>query len=128
MNARANKLASHLREQGVGPDVLVSICLPKSAEQILCILAILKAGGAFVPLDPDNPAEKNNLIVQDVSAMLVITTEDYVPIFNDSMKSVQVLDIFDIDCQRNHDGNFQNPGLTPDHLAYYLPQVHLLWN
>lgn len=76
LNCRANQLAGYLVEKGVGPDTLVPICLPKSAEMIASILAILKAGGAFVPLDPDNPPERNNFIVNDVSARIVLTDEN----------------------------------------------------
>ena len=120
LNAKANRLARYLVERGVRPDSLVPICLPKSTEQIICILAILKAGGAFVPLDPDNPAERNNFIVRDVSARLVLTNEDYAPIFNGSQDNLRVLDIFDIDCDQYYDANLQVPGLTPENLAYAI--------
>ncbi|HEY9653971.1 MAG TPA: AMP-binding protein, partial [Crinalium sp.] len=52
LNARANQLARHLQTLGVGPDVLVGLCVDRSLEMLVGILAILKAGGAYVPLDP----------------------------------------------------------------------------
>ncbi|NKI72834.1 AMP-binding protein, partial [Collimonas pratensis] len=52
LNAQANRLAHYLRERGVGPDVLVGICVERSLEMVVGLLAILKAGGAYVPLDP----------------------------------------------------------------------------
>ncbi|HEY0607039.1 MAG TPA: condensation domain-containing protein, partial [Herpetosiphonaceae bacterium] len=58
LNARANQLAHHLRDQGVGPDVLVALMVERSLEMIVGMLAILKAGGAYVPLDPSYPAER----------------------------------------------------------------------
>ncbi|WP_162886842.1 AMP-binding protein, partial [Pseudomonas syringae] len=58
LNARANQLAHRLRESGVGPDVLVGICVERSLELVIGLLAIIKAGGAYVPLDPDYPEDR----------------------------------------------------------------------
>src|SRR5207244_10027888 len=55
LNERANRLAHHLVERGVGPEVLVAVCLERSPQAIVALLAILKAGGAYVPLDPAHP-------------------------------------------------------------------------
>ena len=52
LNARANQLGHYLRAAGVGPEVLVGLCLERSVEMIVAVLGILKAGGAFVPLNP----------------------------------------------------------------------------
>ena len=52
LNARANQLAHHLRELGVGPDERVALCVERSLEMVVALLGILKAGGAYVPLDP----------------------------------------------------------------------------
>lgn len=70
---QANRLAYRLRERGVGPDVLVGLCLERSAEQMLGLLAILKAGGAYVPLDPHLPAERLHYQVEDAKLALVLT-------------------------------------------------------
>src|SRR5204863_5751349 len=58
LNARANQLAHHLIALGVGPEVLVGICMERSLELIVGLLAILKAGGAYVPMDPSYPNER----------------------------------------------------------------------
>ena len=58
LNRRANQLAHYLREQGVGPEVLVGVMLERSVGLVVSLLAILKAGGAYVPLDSDYPAER----------------------------------------------------------------------
>ena len=58
LNARANRLAHHLRSLGVKPDSLVAICVERSLEMVVGLLGILKAGGAYVPLDPAYPEER----------------------------------------------------------------------
>ncbi|WP_037664113.1 AMP-binding protein, partial [Streptomyces aurantiacus] len=58
LNARANRLARHLRSLGVGPDVLVALCLPRSEHLMVAVLAVLKAGGGYVPVDPASPADR----------------------------------------------------------------------
>ncbi|PBP52277.1 hypothetical protein CCL18_24180, partial [Pseudomonas syringae] len=65
LNARANQLAHRLRESGVGPDVLVGICVERSLELVIGLLAIIKAGGAYVPLDPDYPEDRLAYMMQD---------------------------------------------------------------
>src|SRR5207253_10306258 len=57
LEARANQLAHHLRAFGVGPEVMVGLCIERSFEMVIGVLGILKAGGAYLPLDPDYPRE-----------------------------------------------------------------------
>ncbi|MFH7359723.1 amino acid adenylation domain-containing protein, partial [Pseudomonas syringae group genomosp. 7] len=73
LNARANQLAHRLRESGVGPDVLVGICVERSVELVIGLLAIIKAGGAYVPLDPDYPEERLAYMMQDSAIGLLLT-------------------------------------------------------
>ncbi|MCQ8129233.1 non-ribosomal peptide synthetase, partial [Methylomonas rivi] len=75
LNAKANQLAHYLIERGVGPDVLVGICLERSLEMVIGLLGILKAGGAYVPLDPNYPAERRALIFADAGVKLLLTRE-----------------------------------------------------
>ncbi|WP_217215552.1 non-ribosomal peptide synthetase [Streptomyces sp. AC550_RSS872] len=65
LNAAANRLARHLIDLGVGPDVIVALCLPPSADLVVAMLAVLKAGGAYLPLDPTHPAERIRLLLAD---------------------------------------------------------------
>ena len=78
LNARANQLAHHLISLGVGPEVLVGICLERSLELIVGLLGILKAGGAYVPFDPAWPSERARLVMEDARLAAVVTQRDYV--------------------------------------------------
>ena len=73
LNRRANQLAHYLREQGVGPDTLVGLCVERSLEMVVGMLGILKAGGAYVPLDPGYPAERLEYMVSDSGPAVVLT-------------------------------------------------------
>jgi amino acid adenylation domain-containing protein len=73
LNRRADQLASYLRTLGVGPEVLVGICLNRSLEMIVSILGVLKAGGAYVPLDPTYPPERLALMLEDAQVPLLLT-------------------------------------------------------
>ncbi|HAU1796579.1 TPA: amino acid adenylation domain-containing protein, partial [Legionella pneumophila] len=73
LNEKANQLAHYLREQGVGPEVLVAICCERSLEMVVGILAILKAGGAYVPLDPSYPKERLQFMLKDTKAPLLLS-------------------------------------------------------
>ncbi|HWA24157.1 MAG TPA: condensation domain-containing protein, partial [Lacunisphaera sp.] len=80
LEGKANRLARRLREEhGVGPDVLVGICLERSLEMVVGILGILKAGGAYVPLDPEYPVERLNFMLED-SAVQVVLTKRALPV------------------------------------------------
>lgn len=72
LDRRANRLAHHLRAGGVGPEVLVGLCMRRSVDAVVGLLAILKAGGAYVPLDPDYPQERLRFTLDDAAPRLVL--------------------------------------------------------
>ncbi|MFE2752770.1 amino acid adenylation domain-containing protein [Actinosynnema sp. NPDC059335] len=72
LNARANRLARRLRDLGVGPDVPVALCQDRSLGMITSLLAVLKAGGVYVPLEPELPLERMTYMLREVSAHLVL--------------------------------------------------------
>src|SRR5262249_36495499 len=72
--AAADRLARHLRELGVGPEAVVGICLERSLDLVVGLLAIWQAGGAYLPLDPAYPAERLAFMVADAGARVVLST------------------------------------------------------
>ena len=76
LDARANQLAHRLHRMGVGPEVLVGVCLQRSPEMIVSLLGVLKAGGAYVPLDWRFPVNRLAYLLDDTGAPVVITTSD----------------------------------------------------
>jgi nonribosomal peptide synthetase DhbF len=74
LNAQANRLAHFLIREGIGPENLVALALPRSGEMVVCLLAILKSGAAYLPLDPDYPAERLAYMLQDAHPACVLTT------------------------------------------------------
>src|SRR5262249_6224608 len=76
LDARANRLARHLHALGPGPESLVRVLLDRSAEMAVAILAILKAGAAYLPLDPTYPRERLAFMVLDSGVAVILTREE----------------------------------------------------
>lgn len=89
LNGRANQLAHLLQARSVGPETRVGICLARSPELIVGQLGVLKAGGAFVSLDPDYPWERIDFLLQDAQVSILLTSHDLLPNF--SRQSLQVI-------------------------------------
>ncbi|WP_344571013.1 amino acid adenylation domain-containing protein, partial [Kitasatospora viridis] len=77
LNARANRLARALAEAGAGPDAVVALALPRSVESVVAVLAVLKAGAAFLSLDPGYPAERLAFMLADAAPAVVLTDEGW---------------------------------------------------
>uniref|UniRef100_UPI000AE84FD9 non-ribosomal peptide synthetase n=1 Tax=Actinomadura kijaniata TaxID=46161 RepID=UPI000AE84FD9 len=74
LNARANRLARYLAAREIGPEGFVALALPRSVELVVAVLAVLKAGAAYVPIDPDHPADRTALMLDDAGPVIAITT------------------------------------------------------
>src|SRR6266700_3074384 len=74
LESRANRLARHLRRRGVGPGSMVAMLLPRSVDAYASLLGILKAGAAYVPIDPEYPAERVAYILDNSGAVALVTT------------------------------------------------------
>ncbi|MEW2378725.1 amino acid adenylation domain-containing protein [Micromonospora sp. NPDC047812] len=120
LDARANRLAHHLREHGVGPDTLVAVCLDRSPELVVALLAVLKAGGAYVPLDPTHPAERLTELLRD-SAPVAVLAHAATRATLDGLTAAPLVDL-DADAHRWADRptTDPDPGTRPDHLAYVI--------
>ncbi len=73
-DARANRLARHLIDLGVGPESVVGLSIRRSVELLVGMYAIVKAGGAYVPLDPDHPAERNGYVLESAQPVCILST------------------------------------------------------
>ncbi|WP_281902048.1 non-ribosomal peptide synthetase [Micromonospora humidisoli] len=117
---RARRLAGRLRTVGVGPDVPVAVCLPRTANLVVALLAVLQAGGAYVPVDTGYPVVRQEQILTDSGARAVITTvelDDHLPHPADRV----VLHV-DRDASADESPTVGDPGPHPDpaNLAYIL--------
>ncbi|KRD23275.1 non-ribosomal peptide synthetase [Streptomyces sp. Root264] len=77
LNRRANRLARRLARQGVGPETVVAVLAGRTAELVVLLLAVLKAGGAYLPLEPQYPAERLRYLLEDSGARLVLAEERF---------------------------------------------------
>ncbi|WP_345130507.1 amino acid adenylation domain-containing protein, partial [Dactylosporangium darangshiense] len=92
LEARANRLARHLRRLGVGPEVVVGMALERGLDMVVGLLAIWKAGGAYLPLDPDYPADRLAYMVEDSGASVVLGTAEAVARLTGRAGTVALLD------------------------------------
>lgn len=79
LNARSNQLAHFLQSLGVGPDVLVGVCVERSVDMVAALLGVLKAGGAYVPLDPMYPSDRLTFLLEDAKPQVLITQQMLLP-------------------------------------------------
>ncbi|RKG75337.1 non-ribosomal peptide synthetase, partial [Corallococcus terminator] len=119
LDARANQLAWHLRALGVGPEVTVGLCLERSAESIVALLAVLKAGGAFVPLDPTAPAARRSFILRDSGASVLLTRQALADAWRPEVREVVCLDT-DRKAWAELSSEAPSSNAGPESLAYVL--------
>jgi amino acid adenylation domain-containing protein len=94
LNRRANQLASYLRKSGVGPEVCVGVFLERCLETLVTMMAIWKAGGAYLPLDPQLPQERISFLLRDASPAVVLTRAEMV---SDLPLAAAASEIFSVD-------------------------------
>jgi natural product biosynthesis luciferase-like monooxygenase protein len=120
LNERANQLAHYLRSAGVGPDVLVGLHLERSLAMMVGLLGIHKAGGAYLPLDPDFPADRLKFMLTDSQATVVLTQQELIPnlAIDPDLRQIAIDTMWDEIAQQP----ITNPdsGVQPANLSYII--------
>jgi amino acid adenylation domain-containing protein/thioester reductase-like protein len=119
LNHRANQLAQALKKLGVGPEVLVGVCIERSPEVIVAFLAVLKAGGAYIPLDPVYPTERLAFMIEDSQMSVLLSQQSFLNVFPQQSLPVICLDA-DWSEVAQESGENPDSGVTPDNLAYVI--------
>ncbi|MBL1110694.1 amino acid adenylation domain-containing protein, partial [Streptomyces sp. 5-8] len=92
LNSRANRLARLLMDRGAGPEGLVALALPRSVEQVVAVYATVKAGAAYLPVDPEYPVDRIAYMIEDARPVCVLTTRDTLPFLPADASTVVVDD------------------------------------
>ncbi len=119
LNRRANRLAHHLRGLGVGPETLVGVCLPRSIDLPVALLGVLKAGGAYLPVDPSYPAERVAVMLESSGAPLILTTTQLEGLTRTARARVLCLDA-EHEAIDRHGPENPPASATGDNLAYVI--------
>jgi len=118
LESRANAVARELQTKGVGPGAIVAVLLPRCAEMVVAVLGVLKAGGAYLPVDPAYPRDRQTLMLEETRARAIVTRSDLVPALPPTDAAVVPLDAVRL----RAGGTSTRPvcGATPDDLAYVI--------
>ena len=119
LNRRANQLAHHLRALGVGPEVRVGLCVERSVEMVTALLAVLKAGGVYVPLDPSYPSERLKYMLEDAHAQILLTQSSLVDALSWQGAGVVCVDVGEHEFGQQPADN-PTSGVVVDNLAYVM--------
>jgi len=120
LNARANRLAHRLIAQGLAPDARVGVCLERSVELVVCLLAVLKAGAAYVPLDPTYPAERLAFMLEDAAPGVLLTHSSLRARLPAAGAATMLVDRLELAGLPATDPDPRALGLLPHHLAYVI--------
>jgi iturin family lipopeptide synthetase A len=121
LNRSANQIAHYLKKLGVGPDVIAGICMERSAEMVVGLLGILKAGAAYMPLDPEYPAERLAYMMQDAQLSFLLTQQRLQDIFAGFTGSLICVDTYQQGkILEEKDDNPDRSDVDPENLAYVL--------
>ncbi len=119
LNAKANQLARHLKNRNVQNEDIIGICMHRSMEMVISMLAILKAGAAYVPIDPNYPAERIRYMVEDSALTVLVTQEE----LRNTLEPLNI-PLVTVDSQwpeiGKQSGDNLNLVLNPENLAYLI--------
>lgn len=119
LDQRSNQIGRYLRKLGVGPEVRVGICVERSLEAVAGLAGVLKAGGAFVPLDPDYPAERLRYMIADAGIQVLVSQQQLSERFSDFRGSIVSLDA-DWQAISNEEPEPLPSLSVPENLAYVM--------
>ena len=114
MNLVTNRIASALRDRGVKERDRVALLLPRTSRLILALFGVLKSGAAYIPCDPEYPADRVKLILEDSEARYIITTADRM----DTVPAGKAIDVEELIAQGSE--SLAQPDIVPDDLAYLI--------
>lgn len=117
LNRRANRLARFLRDNGIHREKVVGIALPRTVDMVVSLLAIMKAGGVYLPLDPSYPAERLRYMVEAASPLFLMTTSESGATF--PITDIPHLALDTLDLSAIEDSNLAIEG-SPEQLAYIM--------
>ncbi|UZW63316.1 amino acid adenylation domain-containing protein [Lysobacter enzymogenes] len=119
LNARANRFAHYLSGLGVGPEVIVGLCLERSIEMVVAVLGVLKAGGAYLPLDPKYPRERLAYMLEDSAVPILVAQQHLLEQLPSTWSQVVCLEEAADDIARQSAAN-PSIDLVPENLAYVI--------
>jgi amino acid adenylation domain-containing protein len=122
LNKQANRIARHLHTLGVRPDSFVAIYLDRSPEMLIAILAALKAGGAYLPIDPKYPPVRVLEMLEDARPVAIVTTESLVAVLSEQISQLQtsIIRVEDVLFESSTDEENPLPAAGVDDLAYMI--------
>jgi len=117
LNHRANQLAHHLQKKGIGPESIVGLCLERSLEMVIALLGVLKSGGAYLPLDPKAPLDRQRFVLEETNSRILLTQARF-----ESRLAVEGLEVILLDEADLSGESAENPvnNATADSLAYVI--------
>ncbi len=118
LNQKANQLARYLRDRDIVADTLAGVCVDRSLNMLIAVLAVLKAGAAYVPLDPSFPAERLAFMAEDSGMRLLITERAHADLIQTSVPRI-CLDFQREEIAKEETANL-NDESSPDRLAYVI--------
>ena len=120
LDARANQLAHGLRAHGVGPESRVGLCMERSLDMAVSLLGILKAGAAYVPLDPQYPQQRLRFMLNDAGIALLLTQTSLLPRLPETSARIVCIDREGPQLNVECDSGPPPDGATPESLAYII--------
>ena len=126
LNRRANQLAHYLRNLGVGPETLVCLLSERGTSLMIALLAIFKAGGAYLPLDPHNPTARLRRVLEHSDSRFVLAGRDFTPVLSEVLTDMEpetgptVICLEDLQFLNSLDEDNLPLNVTPGNLAYVI--------